>query len=97
MPSLCELYPGICLTTEEKARKNLSHGGKFGIDKGAQPPSSPHRAAIERDAPFMESNQLECRSSCASEMINYESTIRMCPPFPKSILGPMTGTLTLCN
>jgi hypothetical protein len=21
---LCELYPGICLTTEEKARKNLS-------------------------------------------------------------------------
>jgi hypothetical protein len=25
MPPLCELYPGICLTTEEKARKNLSH------------------------------------------------------------------------
>ena len=23
---LGELYPGICLTTEEKARKNLSHG-----------------------------------------------------------------------
>jgi hypothetical protein len=23
VPSLCELYPGICLTTEEKARKNL--------------------------------------------------------------------------
>jgi hypothetical protein len=23
MPRLCELYPGICLTTEEKARKNL--------------------------------------------------------------------------
>jgi hypothetical protein len=23
---LCELYPGICLTTEEKARKNLSEG-----------------------------------------------------------------------
>ena len=22
LPSLCELYPGICLTTEEKARKN---------------------------------------------------------------------------
>jgi hypothetical protein len=21
---LCELYPGVCLTTEEKARKNLS-------------------------------------------------------------------------
>jgi hypothetical protein len=24
LPRLCELYPGICLTTEEKARKNLS-------------------------------------------------------------------------
>ena len=24
MPRLCEVYPGICLTTEEKARKNLS-------------------------------------------------------------------------
>ena len=26
VPLLCELYPGICLTTEEKARKNLSQG-----------------------------------------------------------------------
>jgi uncharacterized integral membrane protein len=26
MPCLCELYPGICLTTEEKAWKNLSEG-----------------------------------------------------------------------
>jgi hypothetical protein len=25
---LCEFYPGICLTTEEKAQKNLSHGKK---------------------------------------------------------------------
>jgi hypothetical protein len=24
VPLLCKLYPGICLTTEEKARKNLS-------------------------------------------------------------------------
>jgi hypothetical protein len=24
MPHLCELYLGICLTTEEKARKNLN-------------------------------------------------------------------------
>ena len=23
---LCEFYPGICLTTEEEARKNLSQG-----------------------------------------------------------------------
>jgi hypothetical protein len=26
VPCLGELYPGICLTTEEKARKNLSQG-----------------------------------------------------------------------
>jgi hypothetical protein len=24
VPRLCELYPGICLTTEEKALENLS-------------------------------------------------------------------------
>jgi hypothetical protein len=28
MPRLCELYPGICLTTEEKAQKNLSQGSQ---------------------------------------------------------------------
>jgi hypothetical protein len=28
MPHLCELYPGICLTTELKARKTLSYGMK---------------------------------------------------------------------
>ena len=26
LPRLSEFYPGICLTTEEKARKNLSQG-----------------------------------------------------------------------
>jgi len=26
VPRLCEFYPGICLTTEEKARKTLSQG-----------------------------------------------------------------------
>jgi len=26
VPRLCELYPGICLATEGKARKNLSQG-----------------------------------------------------------------------
>jgi hypothetical protein len=25
---LCELYPGICLATEEKTRKNLSQGNR---------------------------------------------------------------------
>jgi hypothetical protein len=28
VPRLCEVYPGICLTTEEKARKNLSQGSR---------------------------------------------------------------------
>jgi hypothetical protein len=28
VPRLCELYPGIYLTTEEKARKNLSQGSR---------------------------------------------------------------------
>jgi len=28
VPRLCEFYPGICLTTEEKARKNLIQGKK---------------------------------------------------------------------
>jgi hypothetical protein len=28
VPSLCALYPGICLTTREKARKNLSQSRK---------------------------------------------------------------------
>jgi hypothetical protein len=28
MPRLCEFYPGICLTTEEKARKTLRQGKK---------------------------------------------------------------------
>jgi hypothetical protein len=28
VPRLCELYPGIYLTTEEKARKKLSQGSR---------------------------------------------------------------------
>jgi len=28
VPRLCEFYPGICPTTEQKARKNLSQGKK---------------------------------------------------------------------
>ena len=28
VPRLCELYPGICLTTEEKAWGNLSRGSQ---------------------------------------------------------------------
>ena len=28
MPRLCKFYPGICLATEEKARKNLSQDKK---------------------------------------------------------------------
>jgi hypothetical protein len=29
VPRLCELYPGICLTTEGKALKNLSQGSRI--------------------------------------------------------------------
>jgi hypothetical protein len=29
VPRLGELYPGICLTSEEKARKNLSQGSRI--------------------------------------------------------------------
>jgi len=28
VPRLCEFYPDICLTTEEKAWKNLSQGNR---------------------------------------------------------------------
>jgi len=28
VPRLCDVYPGICLTTEEKARKNLSQSSR---------------------------------------------------------------------
>jgi len=28
VPRLCELYPGICLTTEETARKDLSQDSR---------------------------------------------------------------------
>ena len=28
VPRICELHPGICLTTEEKAQKNLSQGSR---------------------------------------------------------------------
>jgi hypothetical protein len=35
VPRLCELYPGIWLTAEEKARKNLSQGGDDPDDRPA--------------------------------------------------------------
>ena len=28
VPRLCDVYPGICLTPEEKARKNLSQSSR---------------------------------------------------------------------
>jgi hypothetical protein len=38
VPRLCELYPGICLTTEERARKNLSQEhGKFSVRSTENP------------------------------------------------------------
>jgi hypothetical protein len=34
VPRLCELYPGVCLKTEEKARKNLSQSRKTSVTVG---------------------------------------------------------------
>jgi len=31
VPRLCESYPGVCLTTDEKARKNLNKGRKTSV------------------------------------------------------------------
>jgi hypothetical protein len=31
VPRLCGFYPGICLTNEEKARKNLSQGSHMSL------------------------------------------------------------------
>jgi len=36
---VCELYPGICLIIEEKARKNLSQGRK-NLSQGSEKPQS---------------------------------------------------------
>ena len=44
MPRLCELYSGICLTTEEKVRKNLSPLG-FVMEKSYAFASTPKRDA----------------------------------------------------
>jgi hypothetical protein len=33
VPRLCVVYPGFCLTTEEKARKNLSQGREHNMHK----------------------------------------------------------------
>jgi len=40
VPRLRGFYPGICLTTEEKARKNLSHGSHTYICEHGNEPSS---------------------------------------------------------
>ena len=46
MPQLCELYPGICLTAEGEAPKNLSQGSwrmPFGMMKTEYTEQSIHR------------------------------------------------------
>jgi hypothetical protein len=50
VPSLCELYPGICLTTEEKARKNLSQGKK-NLSQSTEKPQSKYIVYILSDTP----------------------------------------------
>jgi hypothetical protein len=41
VPCLCRLYPGICLTTEKKSRKNLSQGS-FVLDKSCRQNQNKH-------------------------------------------------------
>ena len=62
MPRLCGFYPGICLTTEEKARKTLSQGspmctsqyeaGRVTLPLAADPaePGSQHLRGAEQPA-----------------------------------------------
>jgi uroporphyrinogen-III decarboxylase len=42
VPRLCDFYPGICLITEEKARKNLSQGKK-NLSQSTEKPQSKYR------------------------------------------------------
>jgi hypothetical protein len=52
VPSLCEFYPGICLTTEEKAPKNLRQGtrrdSKYTQYQNTHPPTHTHTHHITK-------------------------------------------------
>ena len=45
---LCGLYPGICLTTEVKARKNLSHGSRRMSTYIQEPSVTGRRGQLQR-------------------------------------------------
>jgi len=45
VPHLCELYPGICLTTEGKSRENLNQGSRSFVD---MPYSSSKPVAVQQ-------------------------------------------------
>jgi hypothetical protein len=54
VPSLCELYPRICLTTEEKARKNLSQSvSSPSCDRPTTPSTASSRIQL---------HEIKCRS-----------------------------------
>jgi hypothetical protein len=43
VPRLCELYPGICLATEKKARKNLKGNARKTLRKSTEKPKEKAR------------------------------------------------------
>ena len=58
VPRLCELYPGICLTTEEKARKYLSQGNVFFQKLGTDYPVPRRRITEKRRSPLIKNRRV---------------------------------------
>ena len=83
MPRLCELYSGICLTTEEKAQKNLRVVCQFGtIHCVRMATLQVARKVVDPDFhplgdPGQHSGQRRCLPSCSTKgfpiSVNFES------------------------
>ena len=74
MPRLGELYPGICLTTEEKARKNLSSSVTFPLFAGIKGPEyEKHTYVCKTYRPTL--NDMLCISHTKSATENKEVTL----------------------
>jgi hypothetical protein len=73
VPRLCEVYPGICLTNEEKARKNLGQGVRrmpVGIILPYTPwsPNVPYHQ-ISPPNPCTRPSSLPLRATCPAHLI----------------------------
>ena len=49
MPRLCELYPGICLTTEEKAWKSLCDGSRREVSVAEESQGSRRKFSVAEE------------------------------------------------